>query len=146
MTQVTVRFASGATRIMHATDYPVVGLDRDGRVVLDMGSHKFGLTLCCNAFDKGTESGVCCRACYGTKGGDTGAYDPKVVDPVADTGPKSTSSQYAIWYKGIVIEDTGYIETLDKAKTFARQRYGNKPGLAVQAVYPVLDPVKHKVS
>lgn len=61
----------------------IAGADVAGRVVVDdfdarnkqptkiggyeMTPSMFGLTLCCQASDKGTESGICCRACYGTK-------------------------------------------------------------------------------
>lgn len=63
------------------TEADVVGLDLDGRIVVDVfhvrgkeynpNSYLFGLTLCCNAFDKGTEHGVVCRGCYGL---DSGKY------------------------------------------------------------------------
>lgn len=52
----------------------VAGLDEDGRIVVDWfdarakgkdGDFLFGLTLCCNASDKGCEDGVYCRSCYG---------------------------------------------------------------------------------
>lgn len=59
---------------------------------------------------------------------------------------QSKVAQYAIWYNGTVIEHTGYIATLAAAKKFVRARYGNGPGLQVQAVYPTLDPVKHEVN
>lgn len=62
----------------------VVGLDADGRIVVRedwMGGAGFGLTLCCDAFDKGMEDGVFCRACYG---GDAGSYPfESEIDPVA---------------------------------------------------------------
>lgn len=57
----------------------VVGLDRDGRIVVDDfdalhgdGPFLYGLTLCCNASDKGVEDGVVCRGCYGYD--EVGAY------------------------------------------------------------------------
>lgn len=71
----------------------VVGLDRAGRVVVDHfgamatpvpapedytfaeAPFVFGLTLCCDASDKGTEDGVVCRGCYGGKpNADEGDY------------------------------------------------------------------------
>ena len=59
----------------------VAGLDDEWRIVVDdfdarnaepipigngilMQPHMFGLTLCCNASDKGVEDGVVCRGCY----------------------------------------------------------------------------------
>jgi hypothetical protein len=72
-----VRTASGARKELPATLDPerVVGLDLDGRIVVkvtDDAPFLFGLTLCCNAFDKGVEGGVVCRACYGDS--DIGHY------------------------------------------------------------------------
>ena len=63
----------------------IAGLDEDGRVVVDNfgaranpadGSFLFGLTLCCQASDKGAEDGVVCRGCYGDEetGADVGNY------------------------------------------------------------------------
>lgn len=69
----------------------VKGLDEAGRIVVDnfdafnapdkepgaLTGHPFlfGLTLCCNAYDKGMEWGVGCRACYGGKrNADEGNY------------------------------------------------------------------------
>lgn len=85
-----LHFESGATHDMsYTTNYPVVGLDPEGRVVVDITSemgldngqpYLFGLTLCCDAFDKGMENGVFCRACYGEKSDDAGANWPTVVD------------------------------------------------------------------
>ena len=78
---------------MLARSERIAGLDPEGRIVIDdydarnpekkpsvigghtLGIFMFGLTLCCQASDKGTESGVCCRACYGTApGADEGSY------------------------------------------------------------------------
>lgn len=79
---------SGRTKRLpdHLEQKDVLGLDAEGRIVvrLDfMTDYAYGLTLCCNAFDKGMEDGVYCRACYGAKSDDTGAYldvvDGKVV-------------------------------------------------------------------
>lgn len=67
----------------------VAGLDDEWRIVVDdfdarnaepiavgngilMQPHMFGLTLCCNASDKGVEDGVVCRGCYGYD--ETGNY------------------------------------------------------------------------
>lgn len=66
----------------------VAGLDPEGRIVVDdfdarnrpadqpegaLGApFLFGLTLCCNASDKGVEDGVVCRGCYGYD--EVGAY------------------------------------------------------------------------
>ena len=61
---------SGKTReIPKNVDFDtVVGLDQDDRIVVKLDfmgdDYLFGLTLCCNAFDKGVEDGVVCRACY----------------------------------------------------------------------------------
>lgn len=63
----------------HMDPARVAGLDEDGRIVVDdFGArsysgpakdrpHMFGLTLCCNAYDKGYEDGVYCRRCAGAK-------------------------------------------------------------------------------
>jgi hypothetical protein len=80
----------------------VCGLDEEGRIVVDWFdafnepyvpytkrdletyvSHPFvfGLTLCCDASDKGCEDGVYCRACYGSKpDADAGHYIYKEAD------------------------------------------------------------------
>jgi hypothetical protein len=64
----------------------VAGLDPEGRIVVDDFNARnadptrkgdeapfmFGLTLCCNASDKGAEYGVVCRGCYGSD--EVGAY------------------------------------------------------------------------
>jgi hypothetical protein len=88
----TIVTASGARReLPESIDLEkVAGLDMEGRIVVDWFDarnpenvpvmreyadgqkfldrpHLFGLTLCCNASDKGTEFGVVCRACYGAK-------------------------------------------------------------------------------
>lgn len=41
-------------------------------VASSFGGVPFGLTICCNAYDKGAEDGIVCRRCYGTA--DTGRY------------------------------------------------------------------------
>lgn len=65
----------------------VAGLDEDGRIVVDdfdarnattEGAFMFGLTLCCNASDKGVEDGVVCRGCYGFN--ETGNYLFRAAD------------------------------------------------------------------
>ena len=68
MTQI--KTASGRTRRVapHIDIDTILGLDLAGRIVVHeewMGEHAFGLTLCCNAYDKGVEDGVVCRGCYG---------------------------------------------------------------------------------
>jgi hypothetical protein len=89
----TIRTASGRTRVLPSYVDPATaaGLDEEGRLVVDNFSARtstiehhpggtvrpflFGLTLCCNASDKGCEDGVFCRACYGSKpNADTGHY------------------------------------------------------------------------
>lgn len=81
----TITTKAGRTRGVpsHVDVLEVVGLDPDGRFVVDPMAgydnaphdYLFGLTLCCNAYDKGTESGVVCRSCYGTKrNADVGEY------------------------------------------------------------------------
>lgn len=86
----TITTASGRTRTLPDTlDIKVVaGLDLDGRIVVDHFDARnaepskllgqpfmFGLTLCCDASDKGCEDGVYCRACYGSKpNADEGNY------------------------------------------------------------------------
>lgn len=107
-TPVRLYFESGATHDMdHTTRFPVVGLDPEGRVIVDITSelgtkdgqpYLFGLTLCCDAFDKGMEDGVGCRSCYGLPGEtterdgrviecDAGANWPEVADPFAGSTP-----------------------------------------------------------
>lgn len=73
MATTTITTAAGqvVTLPYEQTDQPVLGLDAEGRVVLDMGDYGFGLTLCCQAWDKGLADDTCCRACYGP---DTSAY------------------------------------------------------------------------
>lgn len=87
----TITTASGRTQVLPDTlDVKrVAGLDDEGRIVVDdfdarnaepidlrngylMMPFMFGLTLCCNASDKGVEDGVVCRGCYGDS--DTGHY------------------------------------------------------------------------
>lgn len=49
----------------------VAGVDEDSRIVMadpegdEAPPFLFGLTLCCNAYDKGVEHGIVCRGCYG---------------------------------------------------------------------------------
>jgi hypothetical protein len=95
---------SGARKILppHVNLEIVAGLDEEGRIVVDnfdafhapyvpwtskdletYVSHPFlfGLTLCCDAYDKGMEDGIYCRACYGEKMGDeAGHYLYKAED------------------------------------------------------------------
>lgn len=65
-------------------DLTVLGRDPEGRIVVRFYPHSpdggwtFGLTLCCNAVDKGVEDGVVCRGCYGDT--DVGVYSPRVAD------------------------------------------------------------------
>jgi hypothetical protein len=74
----TITTASGRTRDLpeHVDAAKVVGLDPDGRIVVeDFGpdpTFVFGLTLCCNAYDKGVENGIVCRNCYSYE--ENGAY------------------------------------------------------------------------
>ena len=70
----TITTESGRTRVLpeHVDVTEVLGLNQDGRIVVQqdwMGDYAFGLTLCCNAFDKGVEDGVVCRHCYGNENG-----------------------------------------------------------------------------
>lgn len=70
--------ASGRLCVLpeHIDSERVLGLDEDGRIVVnDFGADAdfvFGLTLCCDAYDKGVEDGVVCRACYSDS--DIGSY------------------------------------------------------------------------
>lgn len=82
MTLITT--ASGRSRRVaaHVDTTEILGLDQDGRVVVQQdwmrggsqGTYAFGLTLCCDAYDKGMEDGVYCRACHGEKSDDAGNY------------------------------------------------------------------------
>lgn len=72
----------------------VVGLDPAGRIVVNdfdafnaeptvicgyfTAPSLFGLTLCCNAYDKGVEDGIVCRGCYGYD--EVGDYLPRAAD------------------------------------------------------------------
>lgn len=87
----TIHTASGRSKTLpkNLNLERVAGLDEAGRIVVDDHDARspnatgitytdhngekradppfmFGLTLCCNASDKGTEDGICCRGCYGT--------------------------------------------------------------------------------
>lgn len=81
--------AGRAVHLPDALDHNrVAGIDIEGRIVVDdfdarnaepsavLGTpFMFGLTLCCNASDKGYEDGVFCRACAGGKpNADEGNY------------------------------------------------------------------------
>lgn len=90
---VRLHFASGVTRVAARSlvaapqgEMRVAGLDPEGRIVVHFypdspdGGWRFGLTLCCDASDKGGQSGVVCRGCYGDA--DVGVYDPRVADPL----------------------------------------------------------------
>lgn len=72
----TITTAAGRTRRLPVDLEPsrVFGLDPEGRIVVNDfdGAFMFGLTLCCDAADKGVENGVVCRACYDTS--DVGSY------------------------------------------------------------------------
>lgn len=88
--------ASGIVRRLPTNLEPgrVAGLDSEGRIVVDdfaartsnplvragltMRPFMFGLTLCCNASDKGVEDGVACRGCYGME--EIGSYLHKADD------------------------------------------------------------------
>jgi hypothetical protein len=82
MAAITTR--SGRTRALppHVDPDTVLGLDGDGRIVVQLEwmrdcdePYAFGLTLCCDAWDKGMEGGVYCRACYGgARNADAGNY------------------------------------------------------------------------
>jgi len=94
----TMMTESGRTKVIpdrfmrEKQEYPgqltrdkIAGLDSEGRIVVDMfdarngsGDYLFGLTLCCNASDKGTEMGVVCRGCYSSH--DVGSYLWKAED------------------------------------------------------------------
>jgi hypothetical protein len=82
MTTTIIITESGTTRTLPDDLDPsrVAGLDPEGRIVVDdfdarnaepttgsgftMQPFMFGLTLCCNASDKGVESGIVCRGCH----------------------------------------------------------------------------------
>lgn len=77
----TIITESGRTKVLppELNLERVAGLDTDGRIVIDDfdalsgdGPWVFGLTLCCNASDKGVEDGIACRGCYSME--EIGAY------------------------------------------------------------------------
>lgn len=110
-----LRTKGGRTAFVHSDDLArserIAGLDPDGRIVVDdfdarnsepevRGPYAdgrsyvhrpfmFGLTLCCQASDKGVEDGIVCRGCYSYE--ETGNYLYKEddgsfpgLDPIAD--------------------------------------------------------------
>lgn len=85
----SIRTESGRTRILpeHLAPEQVAGLDEDGRIVVkspEDAPFLFGLTLCCNAYDKGYSDGVYCRRCAGSeRNADQGNY----LFPVNGTYP-----------------------------------------------------------
>lgn len=74
----------------------IVGCDPEGRIVVNdldfpdsSAPFLFGLTLCCQASDKGVENGVVCRACYDDS--DIGSYlYPDAAGNYADLDPLKT--------------------------------------------------------
>lgn len=62
----------------------ILGLDSEGRIVIReswMDSYAFGLTLCCDAYDKGGDDDIYCRACKGAKpNADAGYYHFELRD------------------------------------------------------------------
>lgn len=83
----SIRTASGKTSRVpdHVDLRKIVGLDSEGRIVVDdyrafatppaapdslTRPFLFALSACCAAYDKGGESGVYCRSCYGDEAGD----------------------------------------------------------------------------
>lgn len=120
MKTATVTLASGATRVLpdDIDAARVAGLDPRGRIVVDDFDARatplpapedytfadapflFGLTLCCNAYDKGVEDGVVCRGCYSYD--EVGAYFHRAadgtfpgVDPVVSVDTVTTVSYAA---------------------------------------------------
>jgi hypothetical protein len=107
---ITITTESGRTQVLPDTLDPdrVAGLDFEGRIVVDdfdarnaepidlgnagtLNPFMFGLTLCCNASDKGIEDGVVCRGCYGYE--DTGNYIYRDKDGnFPDLDPKVSQS------------------------------------------------------
>lgn len=55
-------------------------------------------------------------------------------------------SQYHLWYKGMVIESTGYLPSLGAAREYVTNRYSSTNGLLLQKCYPVLENEKHPVN
>jgi len=94
----TVVFRNGLSRTI-PTDLAarVIGMSAERRIVVqDEGfPWTFGLTLCCNAYDKGTEHGAACRACYGD---DAGEYNAVVKHPVLD--PAECEPLFDAMWKG----------------------------------------------
>jgi hypothetical protein len=97
----TLKTASGRTFTLPPGLDParVAGLDEEWRIVVDdfdarnsepetvtfaggaqhtLHPFMFGLTLCCNASDKGAEGGTVCRGCYGRR--DVGNYIYRAAD------------------------------------------------------------------
>lgn len=62
---VTLKFTDGQHRTMSAEQAEgIVGLDRDGDVVVEFMDGFAPLTSCCKATGKGSGVGTVCRGCY----------------------------------------------------------------------------------
>jgi hypothetical protein len=115
----TVTFQSGATRDLHPAIVPsVIGLSAEGRVVVQTEGMPwtFGLTLCCNAYDKGMEGGSGCRACYSYD--DAGEYDAVVSDPVAKPEPEAEAEPATDPRADLPRDEDGHVIT---SATFGEQ-------------------------
>ena len=123
----TITTESGRTKVLPDTLelHRVAGLDREGRIVVDdsdarnaepsvvaghtIAPFMFGLTLCCNASDKGVESGVVCRGCYGET--DVGNYlyrEPDGSFPELDPIASSTATEGAPMPKPATVEEVPF--------------------------------------
>lgn len=156
----TITLASGKTAEVPADLSNVVGMDDEGRIVVDHfdaladdakdGAFLFGLTLCCNASDKGVEDGVVCRGCYSYD--DTGMYhfrnmaDPSCPFPgvdliIDDPAPaavvttkkeprmtakteKKKSTAAAAQFTALGIDEADYTDAMRLA---VKQRWSNLP-------------------
>ena len=53
--------------------------------------------------------------------------------------------QYSVYFDDMMIETTGYFESVSKVRAFLKKRYSNTEGVTFRAVYPVFEQKIHKV-
>lgn len=158
----TIVTKSGRTRRLplHVDVEKVAGLDPDGRIVVDDFDARnpekegfnytdwdgtvresppsmFGLTLCCNAYDKGVEGGVVCRKCRDDR--DIGAYlyrepdgtfpglDPVTTIRRGTTMHVTTHEQYRSLLDALSVGDHVGDETHASMVAFAKAKKIKRP-------------------
>jgi len=55
--------------------------------------------------------------------------------------------QYAVFFDGMWIEMTGYLDSLAKAREFLKQRYSSTEGMTIKVSYPpsAVDGIEYTV-